>query len=90
MSIEIRICAYNVGKITGKGRKLVDRMQRRKVDVFHVQETMLRGCKSRNIGEGFKMFYDCVDKKKNRIGQRNRAGKDAQLVWVIKAKTYCG
>ncbi|ROL49068.1 Craniofacial development protein 2 [Anabarilius grahami] len=51
--------------MTGKGRELVDMMQRRKVDILCVQETRWKGSKARSIGAGFKLFYHGVDRKKN-------------------------
>ncbi|KAK3558297.1 hypothetical protein QTP86_014682 [Hemibagrus guttatus] len=52
----------------GKGRKLADMMERRKVDILCVQETRWKGSKARSIGAGFKLFYYGVDSKRNGVG----------------------
>ncbi|KAK3545365.1 hypothetical protein QTP70_005980 [Hemibagrus guttatus] len=54
--------------MTGKGRELVDMMERRKVDILCVQETRWKGSKARSIGAGFKLFYYGVDSKRNGVG----------------------
>ncbi|KAK3530999.1 hypothetical protein QTP70_007855 [Hemibagrus guttatus] len=43
-------------------------MERRKVDILCVQETRWKGSKARSIGAGFKLFYNGVDSKRNRVG----------------------
>ncbi|XP_065642811.1 uncharacterized protein LOC136074421 [Hydra vulgaris] len=54
--------------MTGKGRELVDAMERRKLDILCVQETRWKGSKARSIGGGFKLFYHGVDGKRNGVG----------------------
>ncbi|KAK3570202.1 hypothetical protein QTP86_016526 [Hemibagrus guttatus] len=53
---------------SGKGRELVDMMERRKVDILCVQETRWKVSKARSIGAGFKLFYYGVDSKRNGVG----------------------
>ncbi|KAK3556397.1 hypothetical protein QTP70_007981 [Hemibagrus guttatus] len=67
-SVGLRIGTLNVGTMTGKGRELVDMMERRKVDILCVQETRWKGSKARSIGAGFKLFYYGVDSKRNGVG----------------------
>ena len=67
-SIGLRVGTLNVGTMTGKGRELVDMMQRRKVDILCVQETRWKGSKARSLGAGFKLFYHGVDGKRNGVG----------------------
>ncbi|KAK3572040.1 hypothetical protein QTP86_022268, partial [Hemibagrus guttatus] len=67
-SVGLRIGTLNVGTMTGKGRKLADMMERRKVDILCVQETRWKGSKARSIGAGFKLFYCGVDSKRNGVG----------------------
>ena len=43
-------------------------MERRNVDILCLQETKWKGSKARNIGGGCKLFYNEVDKKRNRTG----------------------
>ena len=43
-------------------------MQRRKLDILCVQETKWKGSKARSIGEGFKIFYHGLCRKKNGVG----------------------
>ncbi|KAI5107649.1 hypothetical protein C0J45_1243 [Silurus meridionalis] len=52
----------------GKGREGADIMERRKVDMFCVQETKWKGSKMRSNGGGFKLFYHGVDEKRNGVG----------------------
>ena len=58
----------NVGTITGKARKLVDMMQRRKVDILCLLETRRKGSKARSLGAGLKLFYPGVGGKRNGVG----------------------
>lgn len=54
--------------MTGEGRELADRMERRKVDVLCVQETRWKGSKARSVGGGLKLFYRGVDRQRNGEG----------------------
>ncbi|KAI5620344.1 hypothetical protein C0J50_20114 [Silurus asotus] len=54
--------------MTGKVKEVVDMMERRKVDMLCVQETKWKGSKARNIGGGFKLFFNSVDGKRNGVG----------------------
>ncbi|KAK3570020.1 hypothetical protein QTP86_009157 [Hemibagrus guttatus] len=67
-SVRLRIGTLNVGTMTGKGRELADKMERRKVDILCVQETRWNGSKAHSIGAGFKLFYYGVDSKRNGVG----------------------
>ncbi|KAI5612991.1 hypothetical protein C0J50_4233, partial [Silurus asotus] len=53
--------------MTDKGREIDDMMERRKVDMLCVQETKWKGSKARNIGSGFKLFYYCVNGRRNGV-----------------------
>ncbi|KAE8291504.1 hypothetical protein D5F01_LYC11112 [Larimichthys crocea] len=67
-SLGLRVGTLNVGTMTGKGRELVDMMQRRKVDILCVQETRWKDSKARSLGAGFKLFYHGADRKRNGVG----------------------
>ena len=56
------------GTMTGRGRELVDLMERRNVDIPCLQETKWKGSKARNIGGSCKLFYNGADGKRNGIG----------------------
>ena len=58
----------NIGTMTGRGRELADMMERRNVDILCLQETKWKGNKARNIGGGYKVFYNRADGRKNGIG----------------------
>ena len=59
----------NVGTMTGKGRELVDLMERRKIGVLCVQETRWKGNKARELGEGYKLFYSGANEEgRNGVG----------------------
>ncbi|KAI5715325.1 hypothetical protein M8J77_014185 [Diaphorina citri] len=55
--VQTRIGTLNVGSMTGKGRELVDMMERRRVQILCVQETRWKGNKAKELGEGYKLFY---------------------------------
>lgn len=63
----------NVETMTGKVQ-LVDMMQRRKPDIFYVQETRWKAIKARNFRAGFKLFYHSADRKRNEVGVISKGG----------------
>ena len=64
----VKIATLNVGTMTGRGREIVDVMQRKKVDIMCVQETRWKGQKAKEIGEGYKLYYVGKDTKRNGVG----------------------
>ena len=62
----IRVGTLNIGTMTGR-RELADIMERRNVDILCLQETKWKGSKARNIGGGYKLFYNRADRRKNGI-----------------------
>ena len=64
----MRVGTLNVGSMTGKGRELVNMMERRKIDILCMQETKWKGSMARNIGGGFKLLYHSVDGRGNGAG----------------------
>ena len=64
----IRVGTLNIGTMNGRGRELEDMMKRRNVDILCLQETKWKGSKARNIGGGYKLFYNGADGRKNEIG----------------------
>ena len=58
----------NIGTMTERGRELADMMEQRNVDILCLQETKWKGSKARNIGSGFKIFYNGANGRKNGIG----------------------
>ena len=63
--------------MTGRGREPADLMERRNVDILCLQETKWKGSKARNIGGGFKLFYNGADGRRNgiRIWVREKMGE---------------
>ena len=51
----------------GKNRELADTMTRRKIDIACIQETMWKGAKAREIGEGYTTFYHGYNTKKDGV-----------------------
>jgi len=89
----IRIAALNVGSMTGRGQEIVDLMERRRINIMCVQETKWKGCKAKEIGNGFKLFYNGSDGKRNGVGiilnddikkgdQTGLSGRE----WILKEK----
>ncbi len=62
----IRIGNWNIGSLTGKGRELVDVMQRRNIKILCIQ-TKWKGNSARKI-EGYKVYYTGESTKKNEVG----------------------
>ena len=54
--------------MTGRERELEDLMERRNVQILCLQETKWKSSKARNIGVGYKLFYNGADGRKNGIG----------------------
>ena len=66
---KIRVATLNVGTMTGRGRELVDLMERRKLGVLCVQETRWKGNKAREVGEGYKLYYSGANEEgRNGVG----------------------
>ena len=63
----IRVGTLNIGTMTGRGRELVDMMDRRNVDILCLQETKWKGSKERNIEGGCKLFCNGVEGRRNRM-----------------------
>ena len=63
----VRVCTLNIGTMTGRRRELADMMEQRNVDILCLQETKWKGNKARNIGGGYKLFYNGADERKNGI-----------------------
>ena len=65
---KLRIASWNVGSLTGKGRELVDVMQRRKIMILCIQETKWKGKSARMLGEGYKIYYAGESTRRNGVG----------------------
>ncbi|XP_068237168.1 uncharacterized protein [Palaemon carinicauda] len=51
------VITVDVGKMSRKGRELVDLMETRKIGVLFVQETRWKGNNARELSEGTKLYY---------------------------------
>ena len=65
---KIRVGNWNVGSLTGKGRELVEVMQRRNIDILCIQETRWRGKRAKLLGDGFKIYYSGDSTRRNGVG----------------------
>ena len=63
-----RVGTWNVGSLTGKGREIVDVMERRKIKVMCVQETKWKGERAKILGNGYKLYYCGVNQRRNGVG----------------------
>jgi exonuclease III len=54
---DLRIGTLNIGTLTGKGREIVDMLERRKLDILCLQETRWKGNKSKDLAGGHKLLY---------------------------------
>ena len=59
----LKIGFLNLGIMTGKGRELADKMERRKFDILCVQETRWKRNKARDIGGGYKLFFSGANER---------------------------
>ena len=65
---KVVIGTLNVGTMTGRGKEVVDLMERKGMDVLCVQETRWKGKKAREMGNGYKIYYVGDDGKNNGVG----------------------
>ncbi|XP_039627278.1 uncharacterized protein LOC120540503 [Polypterus senegalus] len=63
----LRLGTLNIGTITGRSRELADTLKTRRIDIACIQETKWTGAKARDIGDGFKLFYNS-NKPQNGVG----------------------
>ena len=66
--VHIRFATINIGTLTGRSRELADTLKTRRIDIACVQETKWQGAKAREIGEGFKLFYNGERSTRNGVG----------------------
>ena len=64
----LRVGSWTVGPVTGKGREVVDVMERRKVEILCVQETKWKGNSARKMGNGYKLLFSGSNTKANGVG----------------------
>ena len=64
----VRITTLNIGTMTGKGREIVDMMERRKVDMACVQEVRWKSERAREVGDGYKIYYVGEQSGRNGVG----------------------
>lgn len=66
--VSLRIASWNIGTMTGRGRELVDVLERRRINIACLQETKWKGQRAREIGAGYKFYYCGCDGKRNGVG----------------------
>ena len=89
--IKLRVATLNVETMTGKGREVVDLMERRRVDILCVQETRWKGERARCIGRGYKMWYCGSGNKKNGVGimlKKEHVDRVVEL-WRVTDRIIC-
>ena len=59
----LRVTTLNVGSITGRSLEIVEMMEWKNINILCVQETKWKGAKTREIGNGYKLFYNGSDKE---------------------------
>lgn len=64
----LRFGTINIGTMTGRSRELANTLKTRRIDIACVQETKWKGARSREIGEGYKLFYNGERSNLNGIG----------------------
>ena len=77
--------------MTGKGREVVNLMERKRVDILCVQATHWKEEKARCIGGGYKMWYCGSGNKKNCVGdilKKEHVGRVVEL-WRVTDRIIC-
>ena len=64
----LMLASLNMDTLTGKGVELVDLMKRRKIRILCLQETRWKGAKAREMGCGYKLYYNGRDGHRNGVG----------------------
>ena len=59
---------WNLGTLTGRGREIVDVMERRKVEILCIQEIKWSRNSARQMGKGYKLLYASGSQMKNGVG----------------------
>jgi hypothetical protein len=62
--------------------EVVDMMDRRKLDVLCVQETKWKGSKARELGQGYKLYYNRSDSSRNGVGLIIKGGLSDSVMEV--------
>ena len=65
MEVDVRVGTLRVRAMTGKDREVVDMMEKGKADIPCVQEKRWKQRKSRELGEGNKLYYHGEDGIRN-------------------------
>ncbi|XP_049861541.1 uncharacterized protein LOC126355294 [Schistocerca gregaria] len=66
---KLSVGTLNVGMMAGKGREIVDMIQRRKIKALCVQETKWKGNKAKILAEGYKVLYSSASpQSRNGVG----------------------
>ena len=86
---QLRVGNWNVGSMTGKGREIVDIMQRRKIDIMCVQETKWKGDRSKELGEGYKIIHNGTETRRNKIRVIVNEEMKANVMEVKRSSGRC-
>lgn len=75
--------------VYSKGRGFAEIMERRLL--YYVQETRQKRSKARCVSGGFKLFYQCVDRRRNKAGVilREEYAKSFLEVKSVKQSDEC-
>ena len=65
---KIRILTFNVGSMTGRGRKIAAVLKERRIDIAGVQETKWKGSNGNMLGDGYKLIYHGETNTRNGVG----------------------
>ncbi|XP_064103331.1 uncharacterized protein LOC135213280 [Macrobrachium nipponense] len=75
---------WNVGTLTGKLREIVDVMERRRIDFLYVQETKWKGSGAREIGNGYKLYYNGLQERRNGVGIKAMKEEEKLIIGADK------
>ena len=64
----MKLASLNVGSMTGRSGELVQLTRKKSLQVLCLQETKWKGSKAREIGAGYKLYYQGEDGTKNGVG----------------------
>lgn len=74
-----------MGRITGRGREVVDILERWSVEICFIQETRWRGNKAKPLGEGYNLIYSRSDARgRNGLGVTLNKRWQESVIEVIR------
>ncbi|XP_064107935.1 uncharacterized protein LOC135216493 [Macrobrachium nipponense] len=79
----------NIGSMTGRGRELAELMRIKRVDILCVQETLWKGNRAKELGDGYELIYSGANEQgRNGVGVV-LSGEMKNAVTEVNRKNDC-